>query len=180
MQERKIGWFEKLLLRWFKHKDIRKRINGVQSVYLRRIYVFPKTTKDEERKNHWFVQLTGLSIFIHLILRSDEDRYVHDHPWPFFSLIFWNGYNEENLIRQIGNFFLTKIRVARIGTVTVHKATDAHRLLLHNGKPTWTLFVHGRRIREWGFHTPTGWVVWHKYFQEVKDDTEEKPSAEPY
>lgn len=31
---------------------------------------------------------------LHHILRSDDDRDLHDHPWSFLSIILWGGYWE--------------------------------------------------------------------------------------
>src|SRR5208282_805597 len=31
---------------------------------------------------------------LHHILRSDEDRHLHDHPWPYVTIILKGGYWE--------------------------------------------------------------------------------------
>ena len=33
-------------------------------------------------------------------------------------------------------------------------------------KPTWTLFIHGWRTREWGFLTKQGWVDRVEYIKD--------------
>lgn len=40
-------------------------------------------------KTRWF------SVYLHEFLRSDHDRCLHDHPWPFLSIILAGGYHEE-------------------------------------------------------------------------------------
>ena len=30
-------------------------------------------------------------------------------------------------------------------------------------KPAWTLFITGKKQREWGFHCPKGWMHWEKF-----------------
>jgi len=107
--------------------------------YLRRYYIF---------KTKW------LKVYIHEILRSDNDRDRHDHPWNFTSVILRNGYEEEMLH---GTF------KRGVGSVIRHKAEDSHKLTLANGNPVWTLFIAGKKRREWGFHTPEGWVHWKPY-----------------
>ena len=33
-------------------------------------------------------------VFLHYFHRSDYDEALHDHPWPFWSLVIWPGYYE--------------------------------------------------------------------------------------
>ena len=55
------------------------------------------------------------------------------------------------------------------GTVLHKKATDLHRLELKpNSIDTWTLFIPGKRCREWGFKTDKGWIEEKKYLEERK------------
>jgi hypothetical protein len=43
----------------------------------------------------WSIALPcGWSIKLHHLLRPDYDRCPHDHPWNFWSLILWGGYEE--------------------------------------------------------------------------------------
>ena len=37
----------------------------------------------------------GCSVRIHHILSSDSDRVLHDHPWPFVTMILRGGYFED-------------------------------------------------------------------------------------
>lgn len=106
--------------------------NGEGSPYLARYKLF---------RCPWF------KVFLHHILRSDEDEELHDHPWNFVSIVLWKGYLE----------ILPKAaRIIRAGSVVRHRAEDAHRLILD--APAWTLvFVTGKK-RMWGFHTKTGWL----------------------
>ena len=50
--------------------------------YLERYYVFLKDRT-------WF----PFNIFVHKFLKSDRDH-LHDHPWPYFTLILKGGYYE--------------------------------------------------------------------------------------
>lgn len=45
----------------------------------------------------------GWSLKLHHILRSDSDRCQHDHPWGFWTLILWGGYDELVGIEQTMN-----------------------------------------------------------------------------
>jgi len=107
------------------------------------------------------------NIYLHKILRDDDDRALHDHPWCNVSLILRGGYKEH----QPGG----KYKLRRAGRPVFRKATAAHRLELHRDRwhwvgigksrklvlqrivPCWSLFITGPKVREWGFLCPRGW-----------------------
>jgi hypothetical protein len=48
-----------------------------------------------------------------------------------------------------------------------YRGTDyRHRVELINNRPSWSLFVRFRKVREWGFWLPTGFVNWNKWWQD--------------
>lgn len=97
-------------------------------------------------------------VYLHHIRKSDEDRHLHDHPFNFLSIILWGGYREWTGPHGVWygkNMPLRKRFVFR-------KATDFHRLELSEG-PVWSLFIAGRRIKEWGFDVDGKWVHWKEY-----------------
>lgn len=115
-------------------------------------------------------------LFVHKILRSDDDRDLHDHPWPFWTLILWGHYTEFVPVDNPPMFdhcgkMIVKSRRFGPGSLIRHRASDSHRLELDQDKmpwtsvfvPVWTLFWAGSRSRDWGFHTPDGWVQWEEY-----------------
>lgn len=107
--------------------------------YLRRWWVVPR--------NRWF------NIYLHEIIKSDDDRALHDHPWWNLSLILRGSYIE---ITPRGRF-------VRMPWRPVFRRPEAlHRLDVRIG-PVWTLFVTGPRVREWGFACPQGWVHWQAF-----------------
>ena len=71
---------KELFKRWGRHRVIMDRVNG--EPYLERYYVF---LKDRNR--------FPFNIFVHKFLKSDPDD-VHDHPWPYFTIILKGGYYE--------------------------------------------------------------------------------------
>ena len=101
------------------------------------------------------IECRWFSIKVHHILRSDEDRCEHDHPWPFVSLILTGGYWEWV------NGERTWCKPGRLLRRPVHWR---HRLELPS--PVWTIVVTGRKMRAWGFWTPCGWVPWRTYLKE--------------
>lgn len=86
------------------------------------------------------------NVYLHEILRSDEDLCLHDHPWSFLSLILWGGYREQ---MPAGTFW------RRPGTLLVRPARAAHRIEVD--RPAWSLVLVGPRRRAWGCFTPHGW-----------------------
>lgn len=93
--------------------------------------------------------------YLHRILRSDDDRALHDHPWDNQSIILKGRYVEHT---PEGEF------LREAGYVGFRKATDSHRLQLIEGdEPVISLFITGPKVREWGFHCPNGWRHWKEF-----------------
>lgn len=99
-------------------------------------------------RNRW------LNVYLHKIVRSDDDRALHDHPWASLSLILAAGYLE---VTPAGR------RYHGAGSVIYRSTTYSHRLEIENGRPCWTLFVTGPKQREWGFLCPRGWRHWREF-----------------
>jgi hypothetical protein len=116
-------------------------------------------------KPRWWT--LGCSIRVHHILRSDEDRALHDHPWPFVTIILRGGYYEERplLARHPAWVDHEPTRTQRhgVGSILVRRARSRHRLHLVRNSTTWTLFFMGPRLQQWGFYTCKGKVHWSKY-----------------
>jgi hypothetical protein len=95
--------------------------------YLKRWWILPRNDQ--------------INLYLHLILRSDDDRAMHDHPWDNTSWIIDGSYIEhtpEGVYHRD-----TGYRGGRL-------ATDRHRLEIVN-EPAVTLFFTGPKVREWGF-----------------------------
>lgn len=116
---------------------------------VRRWWVIPR--------NRWF------NIYLHNILRDDDDRALHDHPWLNCSIVLEGGYLEFSLDGR------PTFRPP--GSIIFRMPTTAHRLVLLREyavaniatRPAWTLFITGPRIREWGFYCPQGWKLWSDF-----------------
>ncbi len=101
------------------------------------------------------------NIYYHRVLRSDDDRALHDHPWWNFSIVLSGGYYEH---RILAGGVHTKIWHPA-GSVRFRRSGDyAHRLELQSyGEsghelPAETIFITGPKLRRWGFHHPERWV----------------------
>jgi hypothetical protein len=110
---------------------------------------------------------SGVGVRVHHIMRSDEDRAFHDHPWWSISIILRGGYWEIVPINQRQHRRLDLDYRKRVwrgpGSIVFRSATDRHRLEIPEGGDAWSLFIMGPWQRDWGFHTRSGWVNWRKY-----------------
>ena len=93
------------------------------------------------------------NLYAHLYLGSDDDRALHDHPWASWSILLWGSLYE-----------VTESGVKRIWPLIpkFRSPEYSHRLILKSGKAL-TLFYTGKKVREWGFHCPKGWVHWTEF-----------------
>lgn len=97
------------------------------------------------------------NVFLHKLLLSDEDRDVHDHPWNYCTIILAGGYWEWTPVFNAAGAKIGELSKWRgPGSIIWRRAETFHRLEMHS--PTWTLFMHGWRFREWGFFTNKGWI----------------------
>jgi hypothetical protein len=107
--------------------------------YMRRWWIIPR--------NRWF------NLYLHNILRDDDDRALHDHPWWNVSIVLTGVLRE---VLPSGSRILQRFAIVARG------AKAAHRLEVVHG-PVWTLFITGPVVRTWGFHCPKGWVPWRQF-----------------
>ena len=96
--------------------------------YLLRWYVVPR--------NPWF------NVYLHKFLRDDDDRALHDHPWPW---------RRRGLVYRPATW---RHRVALPYAVDEHGHVTPEIREANQKVPCWTLIVTGRRTREWGFWCP--------------------------
>jgi hypothetical protein len=148
-----------LSLKWLEQHD-RKRIildRGSKEPYLERYYLF---LKDRNR--------FPFNVFLHKFLKSDPDD-VHDHPWPYATLILKGGYWE-----WLPQFDSQGLKIGEIakwrgpGSFRICKATSYHRIELDPNITAWTLFMPGPKRREWGFLVKNKWIPNGDYLQQRK------------
>lgn len=123
--------------------------------YMQRWFLSP-----EDRASY---HLNGPVRRLHKILRSDNERDLHDHPFDYTTIILAGGYLEETPLSPSVPNGPRRSQWHGPGSVLVRRAEDLHRLVLPEGQTCTTLFITSPRRREWGFHTPTGWVDWRSY-----------------
>lgn len=130
------------MMRWLVNlfrREPDRYIGGTIHPYMLRWYVIPR--------NRWF------NIYLHKIMRDDDDRALHDHPWPSLSIILAGRYRE---VTPRGS------RVHCAGRVMLRSSIYRHRLEVGRGV-CWTLFITGPMLRTWGFWCPQGFVPWKEF-----------------
>jgi hypothetical protein len=147
----------KKFLNWLdnlgRKRIVMDRINN--EPYLERYYLF---LKDRQR--------FPFNIFLHKFLKSDPDD-VHDHPWPYATLILKGGYYEWT--PQFGSDGKKIGEMARWcgpGHFRTCSANSYHRIELDPTVECWTLFMPGPQKREWGFLVNNTWIHNNTYLSE--------------
>lgn len=113
------------------------------------------------------------NLYLHIQVADDPERPMHDHPWDNMSVILAGGYHETMAIRGIdGKVNADYIRILHRepGETIFRRADDTHHLRLKPGEPySISQFATGPKVREWGFHTPTGWVPANDVIENTPD-----------
>jgi len=99
-----------------------------------------------------------MNIYLHRFSGDDDDRALHDHPWPSISLCLDGALLEHYRGADGGDV----VRYIPDGQWTYRGPWFAHRLQVLV-VPTWTLFITGPKVRSWGFHCPQGWRHWTEF-----------------
>lgn len=127
-------------------------IGGDEQPYLRRWFITPRGE--------------GPAAYFHQFLRDDDDRALHDHPWLSLGVILDGGYIEHTPTGAVARC---------VGDVVLRRPEDRHRVELFRDAsglpvPAWTLFLVGKRQRDWGFCCPgegigERFVPWQEFTQ---------------
>lgn len=143
---------KKLMQRLGRYRVIMDRQDN--EPYLERYYIFLKDRK-------WF----PFNMFVHKFLKSDPDE-VHDHPWPYCTIILRGGYWEWTpVIGRNGLVYGEVQQWKGAGQIRFGHSTDFHRIELEPGITPWTLFIPGPKLRDWGFLVKNKWIQHEEYFK---------------
>lgn len=119
-------------------------IGSLSDPYIERWWIIPP--------NKWS------NVYLHHVRRSDDERALHDHPWPNTSFLISGSYIEHT---PEGTF------VREAGDVVTRAADALHRLEVIPGERAISLFMTGPKVREWGFACEHGWVHWRDFVNEA-------------
>lgn len=145
LPDRPVRWLHRLLLRRIAGRKPDDIIGGEENPYLIRWCLIAK--------NRWF------NLYLHHTVRSDDDRALHDHRWWNVSLLLDGGYFEivPRFPEAWPHNHETRIVAREVGALVLRRPSAPHRLALWEDevegreRPSWSLFITGPRVREWGF-----------------------------
>lgn len=132
-------------------------------VYMRRYWLFNPYPADSSGKRAWWK--FPISIRLHQIMREDDDRDLHDHPWNARTFIL-RGWYKEARPRQwcaMSNWSPTYLVPRHAGTTSPLRFGEYHRITGVSPGGVWTLFVTGRYRGTWGFLVNGKKVPWREY-----------------
>ena len=108
------------------------------------------------------LKLSKVELYLHHYMKSDSARGLHDHPWKWaVALPLYPGYKEYRFNRfdarsTASRSSLLADRRRRLPLVLYTLGLqDYHRIELDKG-PSWSLFLAGPRVKQWGFLYPDG------------------------
>ena len=147
----------KILLNFLERMGRKRIVMDRQSdePYLERYYLF---LKDRDR--------FPFNVFLHKFLKGDPDD-VHDHPWPYATLILKGGYYE-----WLPQFDSKGNKIAEMcvwrgpGSFRICSANSYHRIELDPSVTAWTLFMPGPKKQDWGFLVNNKWIQHEQYLKE--------------
>lgn len=111
-----------------------------------------KSKKGVLHFRRWRIMETPwFGIYIHGIYKADKDLHLHDHPWNYMSVVLKGAYLEASKVDG-------EIRMARPVQWKWNNATRFHKIALLVTPSVYTLFITGKKYREWGYDVDGVWV----------------------
>lgn len=126
-----------------------------KQLYMERYWLFnPYPVSGGKSRYNWL----PLSIRIHKIVKPDNDRHLHDHPWNARTFILKGWYTEERFAMLFNDWY-TRFTgdTSRLNFGEYHRITEVSE----NG--VYTLFVTGKYRGTWGFLVDGLKVPYKKY-----------------
>ena len=130
--------------------------NG-NSSWMKRYYLLFKGSSVTEKR--WYTRWVPFNVMIHHIVESDEED-IHNHPWPFFVLILKGGYWEYT---NSGKHWRGP------GFWALRFPNHFHRIELKDEDGSWSLFIRGPKIRNWGFRVEDEFIPHEEYLKSKLD-----------
>lgn len=141
-----------------------------QDVYMGRWWLFnPYCRKTHKPARWWF----PWSIRVHHIMRPDDDRDLHDHPWNARTIILRGWYTEQRLLDHedpVLRGLNVPVGAQATECITRHTGDTAgllhgeyHRIDEISPGGVYTLFITSKWRGDWGFLVKGVKVPWRTY-----------------
>lgn len=140
--------------------------------YMGRWWLFNAYDNETRKRQLWWFPW---SIRVHHIMRPDQDRDLHDHPWNARTVILRGWYVEERRhFWTVGGHTDVEWRRDAGQTATLDHG-EYHRIDQVSPDGVWTLFITGNYKGSWGFMVDGIKVPYRTYLEE---STKKKPAPE--
>lgn len=111
----------------------------------------------------WVLIFFGYSIRIHHWIRSDDKRFLHDHPWNFLTIVLKGSYTD---VSESLDLFCEPQEHMREtltpGMIKYRRAEHKHYVDVPKSG-CWTLLFTSRPKRKWGF-----WIDGKRLFRPLR------------
>jgi len=113
------------------------------------------------------------NIYVHNLLKSDQDLEPHTHPWNFISLILKGGYIEDYVVgphhKNTCHDYIESYRnIVKAGDFVMHSYSDAHKIQLTDDNVWTAVFTWGTK-EPWGYVYSDGTYIDHKEYRRIKN-----------
>lgn len=121
-------------------------------LYMERYWLFnPYWLRGEKTLRSRFMALLP-SVRIHHIVRPDDDRDLHDHPWAARTIILKGWYYEDRLLGLRPDRSPRLHSILRdAGETASLQFAEYHKITQISGETVWTLFITWKYQGTWGF-----------------------------
>lgn len=120
----------------------------------------------DKRKYKWLP-----SIRVHHILREDQGRDMHDHPWEARTIILKGFYTEHRMQYYIGGGeYIAHLYARMAGDTAPLNLGEFHEITEVSYGGVWTMFFTWKYQGVWGFIVDGVKIPWKQYLAENKDD----------
>jgi len=139
-------------------------------MYMGRWWLFNPYSRETHKSALWWCPW---SLRIHHIMRQDEDRNLHDHPWNARTIILRGGYTEQRLLdhddpglsglNMPASGQATEYIDRRPGETAQLRYGEYHRIDTVADGGAFTLFITSPYKGTWGFLVDGVKVPWRTY-----------------
>jgi hypothetical protein len=139
-------------------------------MYMGRWWLFNPYSRDTHKPARWWCPW---SFRVHHIMRPDEDRDLHDHPWDARTIILRGWYKEQRLIEGFehqlaalgysGSSEATEYIDRQAGDTARLRHGEYHRIDQISPGGVYTLFITSKWRGDWGFLVNGVKVPWRTY-----------------